>query len=313
MLEDYNYEAFDEIAETFTTDTKVTLLSKYKTDGKSTHTFLNGGKLNIPYDKLPEVYSLLEENKENPPLAERINAYGDAFKFYIDLDDEIADVKQLLLTTDKAFADLYNLNDIKYTIWKNSNKQKFHIIYQLKTTLEQALLIVEYVDNIFLGDIDFAVYKSGLRLPLCNKDTVQKQDNSIYEYFGGHKGSYLDTGSILDITDLPNIEYTEKAKGFLNSGAFKESKAYKMLHKSIDEAPSRTIDDNKLNEVLNKMFEVSYNWKAVPSGNGFKLTHDGKLCLVNNAVEHSDIEHSSYSSINGRLRLIVSVTKKRSF
>ena len=101
-MENYDYTAFDDIADTFIPNIKDKLLSLYKTDGKATHTFMNGGKLNIPYDKLQEVYELLEKNKDNPPLTERINAYGDTFKFYIDLDDETADIKEVIKFTKEA-------------------------------------------------------------------------------------------------------------------------------------------------------------------------------------------------------------------
>ena len=79
---------------------------------------MNGGKLNIPYDKLQEVYELLEKNKDNPPLTEIINAYGDTFKFYIDLDDETADIKEVIKFTKEALNKIYNLDNVKYTILK---------------------------------------------------------------------------------------------------------------------------------------------------------------------------------------------------
>ena len=294
MVDDYDYNAFDEIADTFTTDTKATLLSKYKTDGKATHTFINGGKLNIPYENLTEVYQLLEKNKENPPLTERINAYGDTFKFYIDLDDETADVKEVVTIADLAINRMFILNDDQkqYTIWKNKNKEKYHIIFQFVCNKEEALNIMDFVSKEIDCELDTSVYNSGLRLPHCNKDTMKEKDNSVYEYFSGLEGSYAKTGSILYTDGIDGLEYSDGYSKYINHKDYKQSPVYKMLYKCADETASSSVDDNKLNDILNTMFDVSYNWKAEQSSNGFKISHNGKLCLVDDTKEHDDKDHS---------------------
>jgi len=288
-MDDYDYTAFDDsyyIEPKVLTNTKDKLLSLYKTDGKATHTFMNGGKLNIPYDKLNEVYNILENNKENPPLTERINAYGDTFKFFIDVDDENVDIEELINITEITLQKLFILTDKqkRYTIWINSNNQnKYHIIWQFKCDKKDAINCIKLITRDFKYEADESVYSSGLRLPYCNKDTIKDKNNSIYEYKSGYKSSVLKSGSILFTDKILDLKYTDKYIQFIDM---------EKTEKSNDETPLSLVDDNKLNNVLNRMFDVSYNWKAEPSSNGFKITHNGNICLVDNTKEHEDREHS---------------------
>ena len=88
---------------------KKELLFKYKTSGKASHTFMNGGKIYIPYNDLPIIYSSLSKNKENPPLTERINAYSNLFKFFIDVDDENINIDNLIYEVENIFDKLFIL------------------------------------------------------------------------------------------------------------------------------------------------------------------------------------------------------------
>jgi P4 family phage/plasmid primase-like protien len=298
-MDDYDYDAFDDIAETFTTDTKAILLSKYKTDGEATHTFINGGKLNIPYENLTEVYQLLEKNKENPPLTERINAYGDTFKFYIDLDDETADVKEVITTADLAINKMFILNDDQkqYTIWKNKNKEKYHIIFQFVCNKEEALNIMDFVSKEIDCELDTSVYHSGLRLPHCNKDTVKEKDNSVYEYFSGLKGSYAKTGSILYTDGIDGLEYSDGYSKYINHKDYKQSPVYKMLYKSNDETASCSslIDNNsQYSSILDNIFNIENgNWECEKTDKSYKLIClNNKKCLASNDNKHEEQKHS---------------------
>ena len=91
-----------------TANIKNYLLNIYKTNEKATHTFMNGGKLYIPYDELEEVYKILDNNLQNPPLTERINAYSEYFKFFIDVDDEEIVLEELYEVTNKMFKNMFN-------------------------------------------------------------------------------------------------------------------------------------------------------------------------------------------------------------
>ena len=105
---------------------KTGLLKKYKTEEKASHTFIDGGKLYIPYEKLKKVYKELSTNLINPPLTERLGVYNDTFKFFIDVDDETANVERILEITEKYANQLFILDDKqkRYTVWKNSTKNK---------------------------------------------------------------------------------------------------------------------------------------------------------------------------------------------
>ncbi len=83
------------------TETKKEFLKKYKTDDVASHTFLDGGKLYIPIEKLKGVYKKLSQNLTNPPLCERIGVYGDEFKFFIDVDDKTIDINKIVRITNK--------------------------------------------------------------------------------------------------------------------------------------------------------------------------------------------------------------------
>jgi len=323
---DYDDDSFDDIAENFITDNSNkderkfcdnfkggnTWIIKGKLsrffspdshnrskDEKITHTFINGGRLVIPYDKLEEVYNDLSKNKENPPICERIGAYGNKFKFFVDLDDELADVKEVVTTVNDTIDTMFKIKP-EYTIWKNKNKEKYHIIYQFKVDKEEALNIIEFASKEINCDFDTSVYESGLRLPLCNKNKKDKNhkeifDDSMYEYFGGLKGSYIQTGSILHLKNVDDLKHTDEYTSWLNSNDYKTTDVYKSCHKKEYITNNNTQPENidNISCILNDMFDMNATWSCEKIENGYKISHDSYKCLVDNTVNHSDKDHSA--------------------
>jgi P4 family phage/plasmid primase-like protien len=265
---------------------KSNLINQYNTTDKSTHTFINGGKLYVPKEQLQSLYSILSENKINPPLTERVNAYDDEFKFFIDIDDEKADLDKViditLMTIDKLF--ILTEEQKRYTVWKNSNKNKYHIIFQFKTNKNDALNLIELATGDIDVDLDKSVYNTGLRLPYCNKDKINKKDDSVYYYHSGYKpnDAYLLTGSILYTDNLPDTKYTDEYVEFLNQ-----------LPDTTDEDKFDEEKADKVSCILNDMFDMKAIWKCDPGDNGYKITHNSYRCLVDNTVNHSDKLHSA--------------------
>ncbi len=295
-MDDYPDIDFDDIADSFTAVTskkskqktksvysiKKELMNKYKTDGTPTHTFIDGGKLNIPLDKLPEVYDELSKNKENPPLTERFSAYGNECKFYVDIDDENIDLNNLKETIDNTIDKLFILNNEqkKYTIWKNKYKNKYHIIYHFKCNKVDALNIMNLVCRDYPDfKEDTSVYNAGLRLPLCNKDSYNKEakkrikNDSIYEYHSGHKGSYLETGSILYLENLPETKVTDEYSEFLRLNA--EEKMKKTEYKN------KVVNDQEIMDLLDLLNQSRYDtynyWVQV--GQALYNTNNDYLCI----------------------------------
>jgi hypothetical protein len=52
------------------------------------------------------------------------------------------------------------------------------------------------------------------------------------------------------------------------------------------------IDDTKLDEVLNEMFDMDTTWKSEKLDAGFKITCKSKTCLVDCESSHNDADHS---------------------
>lgn len=268
-------------------DIKMKLLNQFNSTDESTHTFINGGKLYVPKEQLQSLYNILAENKINPPLTERVNAYSNEFKFFIDIDDETTDLNKVidttLITIDKLF--ILTEEQKRYTIWKNTNKNKYHIIFQFKTNKNDASNLIELVMRDVDCDLDKSVYNSGLRLPYCNKDKVNKKDNSIYCYHSGYKpddDAYLLTGSILYTDNIPDTKYTDEYVAFLDQLP---------NDTNVEEFDEKKAD--KVSCILNDMFDMKAIWKCEPVDNGYKITHDSLRCLVDCSVNHGDKLHSA--------------------
>lgn len=266
---------------------KTELLNQFNTTGESTHTFINGGKLYVPKEQLQSLYSMLSDNKINPPLTERVTAYGGEFKFFIDIDDETTDLNKVidtaLINIDKLF--ILTEEQKRCTVWKNTNKNKYHIIFQFKTNKEDATNLIELVMKDADCDLDKSVYTSGLRLPYCNKDKIDKKDNSIYCYDSGYKpddDAYLLTGSILYTANIPDTKYTDEYVAFLDQLP---------NDTNVEEFDEKKAD--KVSCILNDMFDMKAIWKYECVDNGYKITHNSLRCLVDCSVNHSDKLHSA--------------------
>ena len=272
-----------------TDNIKLKLLKAYKTEGKATHTFLNNGKLDIPFDKLNEVYTGLSNNPINPPLCERINAYGYEFKFFIDVDDEKADINKIIELVNDYRDQFFILNEEQkqYTVWKNSNKNKYHIIYQFLVDKKDALNIMNLVKKNYPElEVDENVYSVGLRLPLCNKDKVSEKDNSIYQYHSGLIG--YNNASIVNTKNIKKTIKTEIYKKSLNS--IEEDEENK--DNEVNEVKNDINAITDISPLINKMLNVEYKWISEKHDDGFKLTHDSLKCINISGTSHSTLNHS---------------------
>ena len=202
---------------------KSSILSKFKIkkNKNPTHVFMDGGKLHIPADKLDNFYKYMTKQTGDiyPPLVEVNSAYG-YFKFYLDIDNEDADLKLVLSETDKILKQLFE-NKINYNILKRANMDKYHIIYDLKINKSQCMDIVELLKNTKIKNyIDMSAYSNGLRIANSYKHVDDK--NSYYA------DSFNRKNSILYIDHLSATIKTAKYIEFL------KKKEYDIENKYVD-------------------------------------------------------------------------------
>ncbi len=283
-------------------NTKKMLMVGYSTKDKNniTHTFMDGGNLHIPVDKLPIVYELLEKNKSNPPLTERVTAYGNYFKFFIDYDDDRISIETIV---NKVFEQLDNIfilteEQKKYCIYKNNEKEKYHIIFNFKVNIDDARILIDNVeksnDNL---TIDKSVYTSGLRLPSCIK---KGNDKSIYELYAGKAG--LLNSSIIYVEDMKDTVYHENLINFKNSEFFTNYKNNNYVFIETDLQEDKYTQE--CSPILDKIFNIEdgkwrctasnpYTNQRISSYNSYKfICLTSTKCLVDDGVIHTEGKHS---------------------
>lgn len=277
--------------------TKKMLMAGYSVTGKNniTHTFMDGGKLSIPIEKLQSVYELLEKNKSNPSLTERVNAYGEYFKFFIDYDDDVCDIKSIVAAVFEDTEKLFILTEEqkKYSIWKNNEKEKYHIIFNFKVNIDNARILVDCLEknneNLI---IDKTVYKSGLRLPSCVKKDDDKSQYELYHSTTDNDG--LLSASIIYIEDMEDTVYTEKLISFKKSNDFIDYKKndYKIIEQKQEQ--ELNIDNSQYSSILNNIFNTENGeWECEKTDKSYKfICLNNEKCLVSNEDKHDEPKHS---------------------
>ena len=257
------------------------LLSRYKcTKEQSTHLLMNGGCLHIPIEDVKKLYEDLEKNERNPPLVERIGAYSKGFKMFLDVDkQDECKLKPQEIAEQLAEISILFLPEIdnRFTIFKNTEKETYHIIFQFIVTKE----ICEDIMAIFKRDFkdynhDETVYNTGLRLPYCIK---KQKDVGVYKYYSGYQS---------DITTMASISYTV---GYKLSPFSEEYNTY-LEQTETEEFVSKRKE--KINKACNKIFNTEDKWQLleVPGDVSYKIIRDNKICLVNQNYSHDEKAHS---------------------
>ena len=265
---------------------KKKLLNEYKTTDKkeATHLLICGGMLKIPPEKLKDVYAELNSYDVLPSIVERVPS--GMFRFFIDSDTETVDIQDVIDSTDEAFNKMFNIDNLQYTIYKSKTQNKYHVIYDVLVSKQQALHIVEFVEQGIHDELDKSVYNSGLRLPHTLKD---KDKSKVYEYYEGVEGNIYDTASILKTENVKVLENTEQYERYLQYR--EEQKQQQQQHTTP--ADGVHINNVMIKKILNDIFNVSCNWYVEKHDEGgYKLTHDGQLCLSDGEHQHTGLNHS---------------------
>ena len=247
-------------------------------DIQPTHYLMTGGKLYVPDNKLNEFTNFILNN-ETPqsPLVERTNKN---FKYYLDIDTENSDIKEIIKSAKDSINDFLGVEDVKHCTYKNNSFDKYHIIFDVKVNKEIAIQISSLVNDRAGNEIlDMSAYNTGLRMPNCEKG----QNNKTYYI-------HLDgdiSPSILDISHLPDFKLTQEASKWLK---------YMKKTTSKNEMISLTTpaENTILNNILNEMFKISnHTWKIEKFETFTQCTPMSlRPCLIDNEHTHGTFQHS---------------------
>ena len=200
------------------TKIKQLLKSQYpcKSSETSTHNFFNGLKLKVPRSELNNFYCKLTDLYGDifPAIAESVNAYDD-YKFFVDCDDETADINNIINDIEKVFSNLFD-NEIKNCILKRGDKNKYHIIFDILVNREMTNHILKLLNPETLDKIDKSVYKTGLRISNSLKDKNDK--------FSHYSTNFNSTHSILINSETDPTKISKEYQDFLNNEQLENEK-----------------------------------------------------------------------------------------
>ena len=254
--------------------------------GNTTHTFMDGGVMNVEGNKeMKKLYRFLATFDSLPPITERLNKKGMTFKFFLDIDEKGDDNDNKIYYTDEEVKEyVREINKLleelgiktEHILMKNDTINKYHIIYDFTVELQTAYKLVDYLEEKTTLNLDSSVYRGGLRILKARKNKenmsryyIMESSKHIKKKNDIVKCSIFDlyNQTPLDIETIPTVENNEY-----------EIEDYKGEHKDVE----LTEDEEQLLEIVKKEYTELKNISfETNSYNGYDMDYDhSHLCPV---------------------------------